>query len=115
MARQAKSGRNDKVNYTGGNMVLVLWLAAVGAGLVGARPVGTRVRRPFDKPVRVDFGVWKSDFVKNDPNGLTDDGDAGFGFAALAGFVDALAFNFIVEEVCGDRPRETVVKRPFWH
>ena len=31
MARQAKFGRNDKVNYTGGNMVLALWLAAAGA------------------------------------------------------------------------------------
>ena len=31
MARQAKFGRNDKVNYTGGNMVLALWLAAACA------------------------------------------------------------------------------------
>lgn len=39
--------------------------------VVIARGQAPRVRRPFDKPVRVDFGVWKSDFVKNNPNGLT--------------------------------------------
>ena len=48
------------------------------------------------RPVRVDFRVARVCLTRNQPERVDSIRDAGFGFANLAAFVDALVFNFIV-------------------